>query len=216
MPKRSCICPDESEGKWEQTSSDTAQMRTGAANAEIPTIDVGENSPERMGQILILIVFYSVCASAVLVGSTLLDERRMFCPPRAPGGIKCVAIPDHLLLTWAEQCPSLVIFDMHVDHGFSRWSESISYCLPIPPCELSSVLKWLPPASRVVLCCKDAAEQLAPQDKTILLQLGIGTVYFLSDSPLFEENYLGEADYTTRDPDREPGKVTVKAKRRCL
>jgi hypothetical protein len=169
-----------------------------------------------MGEILILVVFYSVCASAVLVWSTLLGERRVFRPQIPPGGIEIeyVAIPDHLLFTWAERCPGLVIFDVHADHGVSRWYESTSYYLPISPCELPGVLKWLPPASRVVLCCKDATDQFAPQAQTMLLQLGIGTVYFLNDTPGFEANHRGEAGLITRDPSREPGKLTMKNTRR--
>lgn len=169
-----------------------------------------------MGEILILIVFYSICASAVLVWSTLLEERRVSRPQLPPGGIEYVAIPDQVLFTWAERCPSLVIFDVHADHGLSRWYESISHCLPISPCELSGVLKWLPPASRVVLCCKDATDQLGPQAKTILLQLGIGTVYFLNDTPVFQADHRGDADFITRVPSREAGKVIMKKTRRSV
>jgi len=47
-----------------------------------------------MGQILIICVFYSICAAGVLVWSTLLGERRELRPQMSRAGIEYVAIPD--------------------------------------------------------------------------------------------------------------------------
>jgi hypothetical protein len=60
-----------------------------------------------MGQMLIIFVFYCVGASAVLVWSTLLDEGRGLRPQASRCGIEYVAIPDHLLFEWEEQCQIL-------------------------------------------------------------------------------------------------------------
>jgi hypothetical protein len=135
-----------------------------------------------MGEILIIYVLYSICASGVLVWSTLSDEGRELRPRQSRGDVQYAAIPDHLFLELAEQHQNLVILDVHADRGSGGWSDLISYWLPISAVDLPRVMKCLPPASRVVFCCKDATEQLDTQTKAILLQLGIGTVYFLSNT----------------------------------
>jgi hypothetical protein len=156
-----------------------------------------------MGQILILFVFYAICASAVLVWSTLLDDRRALRSQMSLRRIEYVAIPDHSFFELAEQHPNLVIFDVHSDRGVNGWSEFISYWLPISALNLPGVLKWLPPASIVVLCCKDAAEQLDARTNTILLQVGIGTVYFLDDSSVVQADRSCASHVTARAPNRE-------------
>jgi hypothetical protein len=130
------------------------------------------------------------------------------------GGLEHVAITDHSLFELAEQT-SLVIFDVHADRGAGGWSELISYWLPISAADLPRVLKWLPPTSRVVFCCKNATEQLDAHTKTILLQFGIGTVYFLSDRDVFQDSRCCEP-LTTRNAKRELRKMTMTDMRRRL
>jgi hypothetical protein len=154
-----------------------------------------------MAEMLVVLVLYSMWASAVLVWSTLLDEGRELRPQMSPGGVEYVSIPDHSFFELAAQHSNLVIFDVHAGCGTRGWSELISYWLTISAVDLPRVLKWLPPASRVVFCCKNATEQLDAHTKTILLQLGIGTIYFLGDGPVFQENRCS-APVTTRDAKR--------------
>lgn len=147
---------------------------------------------------LVVLVLYSIWASVVLVWSTLLDEGRMLNPQMSRDGFEYVGIPDHSFLELMEQHPNLVIFDVHADRGASGWSELISYWLPISVVDLPRVLKWLPPQSAVVFCCRHATEQLDTRIKTILLQLGIGTVYFQDGGQTFRPNHC---DLTvTADP----------------
>jgi hypothetical protein len=166
-----------------------------------------------MEEMLVALVLYSIWASAVLVWSTLLDEGRMLSPQMSRGGLEYVAIPNHSFFELMEQHPNLVIFDVHADRGASGWSELISYWLPISGVDLPRVLKWLPPASTVVFCCRHAAEQLDTRIKTILLQLGIGTVYFLDDGQTFRPNHCDLA--VTADPtNREIRRRTLTETRR--
>jgi hypothetical protein len=168
-----------------------------------------------MEEMLVALVLYSIWASAVLVWSTLLDGGRMLSPQMSRGGFEYVAIPDHSFLELMDQHPNLVIFDVHADRGACGWSELISYWLPISAADLPRVLKWLPPASRVVFCCKNATEQLDTRIKTILLQLGIGAVYFLDDGQTFRPNHCDLA--VTADPaSREIRRRTLRETRRCL
>jgi len=150
-----------------------------------------------------IFVLYAIGASTVLVWSTLLDKGRGLGPQVSRRRIEYVAIPDCAFLELAEQCPDLVIFDVHADLGVSGWSEFISYWLPISVDDLPGVLKWLPPATRVAFCCKGAAEQLDTRTKTILLQLGIGTVYFLDGSSVVQADRSCAPDVTARAANRE-------------
>jgi hypothetical protein len=107
-----------------------------------------------------------------------------------------------------------VIFDIHADRGVSGQSEFISYWLPISVVDLPGVLKWLPPASSVAFCCKDAAEQLDSRIKTILLQLGIRIVYFLDDSSVVQADRSCAPDVSARTANRELRITTTEARRR--
>jgi len=149
-----------------------------------------------MGQFLILFVLYAICASAVLVWSTLLDKRRVLRSPASRCEIEYVAIPQQSLLELAEKFPNLVIFDLHGHRVASGRSEVISCWLPISAVDLPSILKWLPPASRVVFCCRDATEQIDTQSEAILLQLETGSLYFLDDSLPHEANRRWAAGVT--------------------
>jgi hypothetical protein len=160
--------------------------------------DGRRNPAKGMEEMLVILVFYSIWASTVLVWSTLLDEGRMFNPQMSRDGFEYVAIPDQSFLELMQQHSNLVIFDVHADRGASGWSELISYWLPISAVDLPRVLKWLPPASTVVFCCRRVAERLGTRIKTILLQLGIGTVYFLDDGQTFRPNHCDLA--VTADP----------------
>jgi hypothetical protein len=142
-----------------------------------------------MEEMLVVLVLYSIWASAVLVWSTLLDEARMLNHQMSRGGVEYVAIPDHSFLELMERHQHLMIFDLHADPRASGWSELISYWLALSVVDLPRVLKWLPPRSTVVFCCRHAAEQLDTRINTILLQLGIGTVYFLDDGQTFRPNH---------------------------
>jgi hypothetical protein len=168
-----------------------------------------------MAEILIIFVFYPICASVVLVWSTLLGDGRALRSRMSRGEIEYAAIPDHSFFELAAQHSNLVIFEMHADHGAGGCSDLISYWLPISSVDLPDVLRWLPPASRVVFCCKDATEQLNTRTKTVLLQLGVGTVYFLDDRTVFQGNRWFDPEVTTHDGNRERRKITITETRRC-
>jgi hypothetical protein len=163
-----------------------------------------------MGQVLILFAFYAICASAVLVGSTLLERRDLGFQPR------CVAISDYLLVEWAARVPDLVILDVHLDRGIDGWNELVCYWLATSPEDLPSLLKWLPPASIVVFCCREATMLLDARSKTSLDQAGIGTIYFLEDSAVFQANHRCDNGIMTQDANRELHKSTMRETRQGL
>ena len=131
-----------------------------------------------------LFIVYAVWASAVIIGSTFLDED----PRRRPGGqtLRCgveyVAIPSLVLREWAAFYPNLLVFDFHLGHERSGRHEGISGWLTISMSNLPSLLKWLPPKSVLVVCCREVIECFDAQIEEILLQLGVGIVYFLDES----------------------------------
>jgi hypothetical protein len=170
-----------------------------------------------MAQILIILVFYSICASTVLVWSTLLHEGYRLSSQISRKWIDYVAIPDHFLFEWLEQCPGIVIFDVHAGRGDRGWRQFVSHWLTISAIDLPTVLKWLPPASTVVFCCKDATEQIDTRTKTILLELGIGTVYFLDDSRVLQANSCCQSGARACKANQELRKrnmTTIKARSR--
>jgi hypothetical protein len=167
-----------------------------------------------MEEMLVVLVLYSVWASAVLVWSTLLDEGRILSSQMSRDGFEYVAIPDQSFLELMQQHSNLVIFDVHADRGASGWSELISYWLSISAVDLPRVLKWLPPGSAVVFCCRHAAEQLDTRIKTILLQLGIGTVYFLDDGQTFRPSHCDLA-VTAGPANRQIRRRILNETRRC-
>ena len=178
--------------------------------------DGTRNSTRLMAEILMIFVLYAIGASTVLVWSTLLEKGRVFGPQISQRGIEYVAIPGYTFFELAEQHPNLVIFDVHADGGASGGSEFVSHWLPISAVDLPGVLKWLPPASRVVFCCKDATEHLDTQTKTILLLLGIGIAYFLDDSSLVPAKNSCASTFATLDANQELRKITTRETRRRL
>lgn len=169
-----------------------------------------------MGQVLILLVFYSVCAAVVLIWTTLLDAGRVWNAEMPSSGIQFVPLPECSLFELAEQDPSLVIFDVHANRKTSGRLKFISHWLPISAGQLPIMLKLLPPGSRVVLCCKDAIEQIDTHTKRILLQLGIKTVYFVSDYDVMYGNRWFDPEVTMHNANRKLRKTTIIETRRRL
>lgn len=178
-------------------------------------MDSWHTSAKRMAHILIIFVFYCICESAFLVWSTLLDKGHMLRPQASWCGIEYVAIPKQVLFEWNEQSSNLVIFDLHPDRAGSKSSE-FSCWLRISPADLANVLKWLPPTSRVVFCCRDATEHLNTRTKTILLQLGIETVYFLEESLVVRPNSRSAPEVTRRAGNRQVPRITTRGASHCL
>ena len=168
-----------------------------------------------MRELLIIYVVYSMCAIAALVWSTL-NQRRGWDLQTCRDEVKYVAISDYFLLEWAASVPGLVILDVHLDRGIGGWEELASYWLPTSLTDLPSLLEWLPPASMVVLCCRAATKEFDTQSKIALMQAGIGTIYFLDESPVFQTNHYRDHDVTTRDVNRELRKITMRETRRGL
>ena len=169
-----------------------------------------------MGEILVIYVLYSIYACIVLVWSTLLDEERIVDPQVSWDGVEFVAIRDRSFRERPEQHPNLLIFDVHPNHGVSGWWRFPSNWLPISAVDLPSVMKCLPPGSRVGFCCRAATEDLDPPIKMILLQLGIKTVYFLSASRVTQGNRWLESEITVGNANREPRTISNTETRRQL
>lgn len=148
-------------------------------------------------------VVYSVFASAVLVGCTLLDRWHR---PQTLGlsrSIECVAISECLLLEWTRKCSNIVIFDLHAQPRSRPRAEFADCYLPIAIEDLRGILRWLPPGTRVIFCCRCAAEHWSFRTESELLRLGIGIVYFLDDQrPLPEEVKYGMDGFTNNEKQR--------------
>jgi hypothetical protein len=129
-----------------------------------------------------VLILYAICASALVIWSTLSrnDRLRQRCShPASKSRIHYVAIPSFLLHEWEKCYPDLVIFDLRTDNDKKAWHEDIAGSLTVSKSDLPNLLKWLPPKSTVVLSCGDGIEHFHTQTEGALLQLGIETIYLL-------------------------------------
>jgi len=130
------------------------------------------------------LILYAICASAVLVFSTLPRERPVpRSGPKAPNGrIKYVVIPSFSFHEWAHCHPNLVIFDLVAHRERNAWHESIPDPLQVSLGDLSGLLKWLPPESTVVVSGGDAMKRLDANSESTLFRLGIDVIFLLDRS----------------------------------
>ena len=133
------------------------------------------------------LILYAICASAVLIFSTLPQERPApRSGPQAPNGrIKYVVIPSSSFHEWAHCHPNLVIFDLQVHRERNARHESIPEPLQVSPRDLSGLLKWLPPESTVVVSGGAAMERLDAKSESTLFRLGIDVIFVLDRSVMF-------------------------------
>jgi len=132
------------------------------------------------------LILYAICASAVLVFSTLPQARPAPRSPQAPNGrIEYVVIPSCSFHEWAHCHPNLVIFDLVAHHERNAWHESTPDPLQVSLGDLSGLLKWLPPESIVVVSGGDAMERLDANSESTLFRLGIDVIFLLDRSVTF-------------------------------
>jgi hypothetical protein len=133
------------------------------------------------------LILYAICASAVLIFSTLPQERPApKSGPRAPKrGITYVVIPRFLFNEWAHCYPNLVIFDLQTHHERNTRCESIPESLQVSLVDLPGLLKWLPPESTVVVSGGAAMERLDAKSESTLFRLGIDVIFLLDRSVTF-------------------------------
>jgi hypothetical protein len=131
-----------------------------------------------------ILILYVICASALVIWSTLArdDGLRQRCGrPASKSTISYIAIPSFLLHEWAKCYPELVIFDVRTVTERNARHEDIPRSLTVSKGDLPNLLKWLPPNSMVALSCGDAIERFDPQIEGALLQLGIEAIYLLDN-----------------------------------
>jgi hypothetical protein len=128
------------------------------------------------------LLIYAICASAVLIWGTLRGSGPKGVPQEVNTCIECVVIPHVLLTEWAHSCSNLVIFDLQADCKRHSRHVSIPGALTVSASELSSLITWLPPQSRVVFSCQDGRLPLDSRIERTLLHLGIEAVFVLDSN----------------------------------
>ena len=159
----------------------------------------------------ILLVLYSICTASVVVWSTLLEDPSGSRWARPRGGIEFAAISCRALFKRAPRTPNLVVFDLHLARGIGASAHLTSGWLPVAESDLPCLLPWLPPASEVVFCCREAALRLGPEAKAVLAERGIRTVYFLDESHTLEPSQPGAPAAASRsgESSHDPQKCEV-------
>ncbi len=126
------------------------------------------------------LIAYAVCASALLICSTLpIYPARKAGRPNPAGTVDYVVISGFLLLDWEHGCPNLLIFDLHSDRESNWRHKNIPGVLTISLHDFQHLARWLPPGSRVVFCGMGLKRPFDAQTERILLQLGIEAIYLL-------------------------------------
>jgi hypothetical protein len=138
------------------------------------------------------LIIYVICASAVMIWSTSLDnETYRSCRKHT---VEYIAIPRMLLDTWATHCSNLVVFDVLDRHTNDRKRQRIPGSLQITLCELPALAKWLPDHTKLVLSNFDVSVHLDASIENTLLDVGIGVIYILDGGSAFPSSAVASSE----------------------
>jgi hypothetical protein len=144
---------------------ETGPVGTGAVGTRFPPV---KTAPLLSGGLMdtIIVVTYSVCASALLI----------WCSVRT--NLSYVAISHAELNIWRIARQNLIVIDLvpkSTGWHYRRTFDS----LEVSEVELAGVLRWLPPNSTVVVCHRVDVHHFDGQIEETLLRAFIDTVYLL-------------------------------------
>ena len=97
-----------------------------------------------------VLIFYAMCASALLIWSTSrrnYDLRYRCAHSASKSKIDYVAIPSFSLRAWIACHPNLVVFELDSKTKRKAGQESFPGMLKVSMNDLPNLLKWLPPES---------------------------------------------------------------------
>lgn len=123
-----------------------------------------------------LLAAYTLFASALLIWMTARDRMR------SDGGnvqtLKYEAISPDLLNVWRICCTNLIVIDLR-PRNVVKTTPGFPDALTIPSEQLTCILLWLPPESKLVFFEESGLERFDSSTESIFSGFGIHTVYFL-------------------------------------
>jgi hypothetical protein len=105
-------------------------------------------------------IMYSVWACGALVWSTLLGSGCGLGFGARRERIEYLPVSEELLFEWMAEYQNLVIFDVHVHREIGGRPEVRPSCrIPVSIVDLPGLLRWLPPASRIVFLLSTGSDR---------------------------------------------------------
>ena len=131
----------------------------------------------------ILLVAWCVWAGVILFLCPLIrggpESSRMRSQQTAQASLHYVRISIALLSEWEMHQSNLLIIDLRSDSTKGANGNSIPRSINIPIGQLAHLLRWIPPASRVVFYNEGEVDRFSTAVEQTLLTAGIDGVYIL-------------------------------------
>jgi rhodanese-related sulfurtransferase len=130
-----------------------------------------------------LLIAWCVWAGLILFLCPLIkrgpESSRMRSQQTAQAGLDYIRISIALLSEWEMHQSNLLIIDLRSDTTKGANGDSIPGSLNIPIVQLAHLLRWIPPASRVVFYNEGEVDRFSTTVEQTLLTAGIDGVYTL-------------------------------------
>ena len=130
-----------------------------------------------------LLIAWCVWAGVILFLCPLINHdpgsSRMRSQQTARAGLDYIRISMALLCEWEMHQSNLLIIDLRSDTTQRANGNSIPGSLNIPIPQLAQLLRWIPPASRLVFWNEGEVDRFSATVEQTLLTAGIDGVYIL-------------------------------------
>ncbi len=125
-----------------------------------------------------LLALYGLAACALLVWVTVSHDRACNRDGMR-SALSYDPISPSLLNVWRICCSNLILIKLCPANG-ARRDDDIPEALVVERPQLTGILLWLPPGSKLVLYEESDLTRFDRSTETVLLSFGINTVYFLA------------------------------------
>ncbi|MGO8790237.1 MAG: rhodanese-like domain-containing protein [Terriglobia bacterium] len=130
-----------------------------------------------------LLIAWCVWAGVILFMCPLIkrspESSRLRSQQTAPAGLDYIRISIALLSEWEMNQSNLLIIDLRSDTTKGANGNGIPGSLNIPIAQLAHLLRWIPPASRVVFYNDAEVDRFNATVEQALLSAGIDGVFIL-------------------------------------
>jgi rhodanese-related sulfurtransferase len=130
-----------------------------------------------------LLIAWCVWAGVILFLCPLINHdpgsSRTQSQQTAQAGLDYIRISMALLSEWETRQSNLLIIDLRSETNQGTNGNSIPGSLTIPIPQLAPLIRWIPPASRLVFCNESEVARFSATVEQALLTAGIDGVYIL-------------------------------------
>lgn len=138
---------------------------------------------ERGDKMEILLIAWCVWTVVILILCPLINHDQESSPMRirqtAPEGLDYIRISVALLNEWEMHHSNLLLIDLRTGMDREANGGSIPGSLHIPAAQLEHLLRWVPPASRLVFYNEREVDRFSASVEQVLFSAGIDGVFIL-------------------------------------